>query len=664
MKKNTKLILLALSASLLLAACGSKAPETAAPGSTASAEAAAAETAEKEAAEKEPETKVSGKDAESEASETAGKNIEKIESDTEGAAEQGEKDSDKSDASAKASAEVTPIAFEMNDYERQYPGIRGMDNTFISSATLFTVTTPGFEKLQASLDELGEVWKAQADHAFSEQAKEFASGEFNEYMMELTPFSDIRFADVVRADSNVFSFTTTDATWYGGAHPNSYQSGFSIDPKTGKRLELTDAVTDYDAFYEEVHKALLEQEKEYGFFDEWEETLHDTFYGSEYKPTWVIAKDGIDLWFNTYALAPYASGPVFLEFPKEKYSELLNAEYFPDNVPEVQENSSSNPYNTAFNVYDLCSEKGTLEDDAYGEVRYSFCIPTIYAENETADIKDINEELADLKKTQIDPQLELVEAGEVPAFYTAGYTTVRWNGITSICLSIDTPSDTKDWYIWNLNEKGEKVEDSELLKLFNMTEKQFAEAAREQLSYRVDWAMYDLPEDMTAELEKLKEDTLSDDNIKSSPLFITPQHGLGFIGGIYTPAGAGYFQESFVLPATEQRTDGLTEITINPQSEDNIVLKGDHYELKDNGEGSGAVYRFDADTVLIEGLPVYDDGCDSMTWMARYLANPAYAETAADEAYAHGGFAPGDMMTILVDENDHISVMQEIGYWD
>ena len=126
-------------------------------------------------------------------------------------------------------------------------------------------------------------------------------------------------------------------------------------------------------------------------------------------------------------------------------------------------------------------------------------------------------------------------------------------------------------------------------------------------------------------------------------------------------AGADCYETCFEITGTEHRPDGLTRVSVNPQSEGNIELKGSCYEIRDN-DGK-EVYRFDASTVLIGGLPCYDDGCDPMTWMQRYLDHPAYGEM-TDDPYSISGFAMGDILTMLVDENGHVSVLQFISYWD
>ena len=129
---------------------------------------------------------------------------------------------------------------------------------------------------------------------------------------------------------------------------------------------------------------------------------------------------------------------------------------------------------------------------------------------------------------------------------------------------------------------------------------------------------------------------------------------------IMSPQTPGLTDLLLIL-GTEHRADGLSKVQVNPQTTDNLVRKGDIYEIRD--AAGGDPWIFDDDTVLIEHLPCYDDGCAPMVWMERYLENPAYKEN-PDSPYNYGGFAQGDILTMLVDKDRHVSVLQSIAYWD
>lgn len=643
MKKYINAAVPALIAALLLAACGGSAAGAGAP--------AAADTqteASDSAGETVSETAPSAQEKESEESSAA--ELESIPAAEESAPEV-----------EAADEEASSIEYEITDYSRTYPGIDDEDVRFVSSAEFIRITTPGYEALQASLDELNDLNKSDADAAFANQAADFAANGLNEYLQQLLPFSAESALNIERTDPVIFSLAAADSYWYGGAHPYSYQLGFNYDSKSGKPLELYDLVTDKDAFYEVLYTALSGHEYKEGFFEDWEDTLKKEYYQEEYYHlNWIAANDGIRIWFNQYDIAPYAAGPITLSIAAADHPELIKAEYFPEDLAAPKDPDSAEDENKLY-VYDLVNESGSIDNGDGYTFSYHFRLPEI-GWLETEDIKEINDEIKELKASQVDPELESIEKGEKPVITHAGYASVTWNGITSVRVSIDTPSDEKIWRCWNLYQDGTKATNEEVLALFGLTPEKFTDMAKESLAERVDWNLEGLSEDMAEELDKLREQTLSEDNVNAGlPLFITGEHGLGFIGGFYTPAGSGYVETPILVPGTEHRPDGLTKVDINPMSEDNYTLDGDVCEIRDNG--SGKIYIFDKDTVLIEGLPCYDDACDPMTWIQRYLDHPANGSM-TDDGYSLSGFAPGDILTILVDDADHIKVLQEITYWD
>ena len=57
---------------------------------------------------------------------------------------------------------------------------------------------------------------------------------------------------VLRADSRIVSFWDMDSSYVGGAHGSYYAHGVNFDPASGKRLALSDVVTDLEAVYQYV----------------------------------------------------------------------------------------------------------------------------------------------------------------------------------------------------------------------------------------------------------------------------------------------------------------------------------------------------------------------------------------------------------------------------
>ncbi len=623
------------------AASGENAPET-----KAAADSAASEQAADSAATDSATSEQTGSDAAA----SEGASQEKAEAaDNAGTASETENDK---------KAQLAALPYEITEYIREYPGMDGMDIKFVADAELLKVTSDRYGKLQDTLDELNGSWKDQADYAFATQAKEFASGEVNEYLQGLLPFSSHQLVTVTRADEVCFSFYKTTDSWYGGAHPFAYQVGFNIDSTSGKVLELEDAVTDYDAFYEEVIRALEEHENSDYYFEDWKDTLKAEFYDDpSQQVNWVLTQGGISVWFNQYEIAPYAAGPVYLDFPAAKYGDLIRKELFAGEIPEAEDRHTKK----AVYAEDLLSEQGDYEDSVGNSYYYSYRLPKI-AGPDTEDIRRINAEIGKLKKDYIDGELEAIKEGTSLSVFDAGYSCVNWNGITSVLVRIHMDGDYTLYRCWNLSQDGKEADNADVTALFGLTPESFVKAAHDAVEPAVDFDPDWFDKSEREEMQRIKEKTLSEDNINASlPVYITADRGLGFVCRVYSMAGAEYYENLFEIPDTEHRPDGLTRVNINPQTQENIALKDGYYEITDNADG--AKYRFDDNTVLIEGLPCYDDGCDAMVWLKRYLDHPAYGEF-TDDPYSISGFAPGDIMTLLVGKDGHIAVLESIGYWD
>ena len=563
-------------------------------------------------------------------------------------------------AADTATAGTVPLALSITEYIREYPGTPLSELKFVSDTELLSLDSEGFEELKASLEAQNKLWKDSTDAAFASQAREFSSGDINDYLKDLLPFSHSRGIQVQRTDSAVLSFFTSLYEWYGGAHPLTTVAGYSYDPVSGKALELGDMVTDYDALYEEVTRLLEEYPDSEYFFDDWKETLKDLFYGDpSVKPNWWADEDGIVLWFNQYQIAAYALGPVCIELGASDYPDLIRQEYFPGDIP-LAEGTRENT-DTIW-VDDLCRKEGDYTDPFGYNEHYFLRLPMIYGAD-TEDIKKVNAEIEELKTEYVDTALNEIEDELSLSIRDIGYSFVTFKGITSVLVYINwADSDYTIYRCWNLDSDGRLVENAEVLALFGFDPESFIETAGAMVEedFPLDAEWFD--EDTRRAFKEIRDKTMSDENFNADvPLYITQDRGLGFVLRVYSMAGADYYWRLYSVPGTEHRADGLHRISINPHDPDNYKLMDGFYEISG---GSGDIYRFDQDTVIIEGVPCYDDGCDPMTWVARYLEHPSYGVWDESDPYSCYGIAGGDILTVLVDDENRIRVLESITYWD
>ena len=221
------------------------------------------------------------------------------------------------------------------------------DLPFSTRIQYVKVDDSGYDALQKALD------KDNADSL--ELAKEEYSYNALKNMVEENESAAVPFAlesTVLkkRADDKVVSYLRESYSQLGGAHPSTYFAGKNYDTKTGSELTLQDVVTNYDDVYQYVLDELAKNEKqpenENCYFDGYEDTVKEMFYGnsdSESAVTdanseetglypmpassvqWYLGDDGLNILFNDYDIAPYAYGPSLVTIPYD--SGLIVSEY-------------------------------------------------------------------------------------------------------------------------------------------------------------------------------------------------------------------------------------------------------------------------------------------------------------------------------------------------
>lgn len=221
------------------------------------------------------------------------------------------------------------------------------DLPFSTRIQYVKVDESGYDALQKALD------KDNADSL--ELAKEEYSYNALKNMVEENESAAVPFAlesTVLkkRADDKVVSYLRESYSQLGGAHPSTYFAGKNYDTKTGSELTLQDVVANYDDVYQYVLDELAKNEKqpenENCYFDGYEDTVKEMFYGnsdSESAVTdanseetglypmpassvqWYLGDDGLNILFNDYDIAPYAYGPSLVTIPYD--SGLIVSEY-------------------------------------------------------------------------------------------------------------------------------------------------------------------------------------------------------------------------------------------------------------------------------------------------------------------------------------------------
>ena len=180
-----------------------------------------------------------------------------------------------------------------------------------------------YAELKAALEAYGNEREADAEAVYArilEAAK--ADAEFSESFSGYSSESNV---EILRADERVFSFSDEGYDYTGGAHGNGNMTGVSFDTRTGKRLGISDVVTDKNALSDYIIADLNERFEADGYlFEGWEDTVRN-----EPEINFAMADDCMKVYFAPYLIGPYALGTVTVDVPYDEASIGFKAEYLP-----------------------------------------------------------------------------------------------------------------------------------------------------------------------------------------------------------------------------------------------------------------------------------------------------------------------------------------------
>jgi len=116
--------------------------------------------------------------------------------------------------------------------------------------------------------------------------------------------------DVPYADPKLISLVFTIATFSGGAHPNSTRIALLFDLAAGRALKLGDVLADPKTAVAEIAARCKTQLEEQAKKEDWELFDNADFTGVVGEDTnWAAGKEGVEILFDPYSVAPYVVGP-------------------------------------------------------------------------------------------------------------------------------------------------------------------------------------------------------------------------------------------------------------------------------------------------------------------------------------------------------------------
>ncbi|MGC9366614.1 MAG: DUF3298 domain-containing protein [bacterium] len=139
-------------------------------------------------------------------------------------------------------------------------------------------------------------------------------------------WEDQRSVEVIYNRQNIFSVGCNFYSFTGGAHPNGWTNYYNFDIQTGDIINLQNLFS-----YREIKKLQstgeslfrdmygIKPDENYSDYDFW--FPQDEFYLNE---NFFIDDQGLTFYYNSYEIAPYASGPTNLHIPYELIVDLID----------------------------------------------------------------------------------------------------------------------------------------------------------------------------------------------------------------------------------------------------------------------------------------------------------------------------------------------------
>jgi len=112
------------------------------------------------------------------------------------------------------------------------------------------------------------------------------------------------------ADPKLISLVFTIATFSGGAHPNSARIALLFDLAAGRALKLADVLADPKTAVAEIAARCKTQLEEQAKKEDWELFDNADVAAVVGEGTnWAADKEGVEILFDPYSVAPYVVGP-------------------------------------------------------------------------------------------------------------------------------------------------------------------------------------------------------------------------------------------------------------------------------------------------------------------------------------------------------------------
>lgn len=247
--------------------------------------------------------------------------------------ENAEADSETIDASQSSllNIDITNVSLSASDEERDRYRIVDIEYNKFSLADMDAKQHP---ELAKTLEDWNQNEDTEMTKELSRLKSSYIASEYEEYVdAENYPtYENKLMGRILRADQTVFSVLHNFYIYEGGAHGYYTLNGDTYDVASGKQLNLSDVITDKDAFISAVIEKLKTKYTETDFFEDLNDFFKEKPIDGDGGINWSMDYSGVTVYFQPYELASYADGILSVRFSFAQEGNLFDAKYA--NVPD------------------------------------------------------------------------------------------------------------------------------------------------------------------------------------------------------------------------------------------------------------------------------------------------------------------------------------------
>lgn len=222
---------------------------------------------------------------------------------------------------------VAPETIEFGENRLYSESFTSEDGAVYFQASAVIPSVSGGKRAEAIDAALEELFEKEKEAAASYRATALDSYNFaKENNMEVSPCAYDASCQPGRADEKCLSFIGLTYLNMGGVHPDTIMWAVNFD-KNGEKMEIGDLFSvpqdEYMARVKELVSAEIEAERADWYYENWREILMDSWMLDDF----IVGEEGLTVFWQDYAIGPYASGTPEFELAWGDLEDILAEEW-------------------------------------------------------------------------------------------------------------------------------------------------------------------------------------------------------------------------------------------------------------------------------------------------------------------------------------------------